>query len=182
MLGVEFSGGLAILNLACGRADETGVLCDVVLPGRVSFYMGVDLRSAEIAEARQRWEMAGCDLQFIEGNAAMVGKMRTLPVIDLIFIRHQNYWHAPLVWESILGDALSKLRDEGYFICTSYFDEEHALLVASMREKGAKLLLNLRHEDSRELPDAEGKSVDRWLAIWQKMGGEGDETRSQVVL
>lgn len=171
MAGLRFSGFVAVLNLACGRADETGVLCDALSPALVRFYLGVDLRAAEIGEARQRWELLGGEMQFLEGDAARIGRMQSLPIIDLIFIRHQNYWHAPLVWESILRDAWARLRNGGYMVCTSYFDEEHALLLASMRQMEARLCINLRHGASRELPDCEGKSVDRWVAVWRKMEG-----------
>ena len=41
--------------------------------------------------------------------------------------------------------------------------------MASMRERGANLLVNVRNHQSRLLLDAEGKSVDRWLGIWSKV-------------
>jgi hypothetical protein len=91
-----------------------------------------------------------------------------LPEFDLIFIRHQNYWHEPMVWEGILDEAIAVMKPNAHLVCTSYFDLEHDLFMASMRERGAKLILNLRNPQSRVLPDAEGKSVDRWLGIWQK--------------
>jgi SAM-dependent methyltransferase len=156
---LHFAGRLAVLNLACGRADETGVLA--------AAYLGMDLRSDAIAEAKRRWELPGGEIDFREGNAAMIGRMEGLPEFDLIFIRHQNYWHEPLAWEGILDEVLAALKDGGYFVCTSYFDMEHELVVASMRERGVTLLANMRHAFSRDLPDAEGKSVDRWMAVWR---------------
>jgi len=168
LLEVRLAGKIAVLNLACGRADESGVLAAAVAPAELGFYLGMDLRADAIAEAKKRWQLPGGEIDFREGNAAMIGRMDDLPEFELIFIRHQNYWHDPMVWEGILDEALAALKDGGYLVCTSYFDAEHELLLASLREKGAKLLANVRHPFSRELSDAEGKSVDRWVAAFQK--------------
>ena len=163
---LRFAGKLAVLNLACGRADETGVLAAAVAPAEIGFYIGMDLRGDAIEEAKRRWDLPGGEIDFLEGNAAMIGRMEGLPEFDIVFIRHQNYWHEPMVWEGILEEALAALKDGGYLICTSYFDLEHELLVASMRERGVRLLANLLNHTSRPVPDAEGKSVDRWVAVW----------------
>jgi 2-polyprenyl-3-methyl-5-hydroxy-6-metoxy-1,4-benzoquinol methylase len=165
---LRFSGKLAVLNLACGRADETGVLSAALAPAEIGFYLGMDLRGDAIAEAAKRWELPGGEIDFREGNAAMIGRMEGLPEFDVVFIRHQNYWHEPMVWEGILDEALAALKDGGYLVCTSYFDLEHELFLASMRARGAELLANVRNAFSRELPDAEGKSVDRWVGVWRK--------------
>lgn len=164
---MRLTGKVAVLNLACGRADETGVLAAALTPAEIGFYLGMDLRADAVGEARERWELPGGEIDFREGNAATIGRMEGLPEFDLIFIRHQNYWHEPMVWEGILDEALAALKDDGYLVCTSYFDTEHELLLASLREKGAKLLANVRHPSSRGLPDAEGKSVDRWVGVWK---------------
>lgn len=166
LAGMGFSGKLAVLNLACGRADETGVLVRALLPAQVGFYLGMDLRADAIAEAKKRWELPGGEIDFQEGNAAMIGRMEELPKFDLVFIRHQNYWHEPMVWEGIIDEALAALNDSGKLVITSYFDMEHDLFVASMRERGARLLANVRNTNSRDLPDGEGKSVDRWVGVW----------------
>lgn len=163
-----FGDKISVLNLACGRADETGVLVEALSPACVGFYLGIDLRADAIREAACRWKSADCEIHFMEGNAAMLGRMKSLPEFDLIFIRHQNYWHEPMVWEGILDEALLAMKPDGYLACTSYFDLEHELFLASMRERDARLLLNVRNPHSRPLPDAEGKSVDRWLGIWRK--------------
>ena len=168
LAGVRFAGRLAVLNLACGRADETGVLAAALAPAEIGFYLGMDLRTDAIAEARARWELPGGEIDFREGNAAMIGRMEGLPEFDLVFIRHQNYWHEPMVWEGILDEAMAALKEGGHLVCTSYFDLEHELFAASMRERGAMPLANLRNHSSRGLPDAEGKSVDRWIAVWGK--------------
>ncbi len=165
---MNLDGKISVLNLACGRADETGVLVEAIAPLSVGFYLGIDLRGDAIQEATRRWISADCEIHFMEGNAAMLGRMKTLPEFDLIFIRHQNYWHEPMVWEGILDEAIAVMKPNAHLVCTSYFDLEHDLFMASMRERGAKLILNLRNPQSRVLPDAEGKSVDRWLGIWRK--------------
>ncbi|MES2981079.1 MAG: class I SAM-dependent methyltransferase [Verrucomicrobiota bacterium] len=165
---MRLQGKISVLNLACGRADETGVLVEALAPAEVGFYLGIDLRGDAIQEAARRWKSTAGEIHFMEGNAAMLGRMKTLPDFDLIFVRHQNYWHEPMVWEGILDEALAAMKPNGYLVCTSYFDLEHDLFKASMRERGAKVLLNVRNPQSRELPDAEGKSVDRWLGIWKK--------------
>jgi 2-polyprenyl-3-methyl-5-hydroxy-6-metoxy-1,4-benzoquinol methylase len=167
-VAMGFENKISVLNLACGRADETGVLVRALSPAHVGFYLGIDLRGDAIEEAARRWKSADCEIHFMEGNAAMLGRMKTLPEFDLIFIRHQNYWHEPMVWEGILDEALLAMKPNGFLVCTSYFDLEHELFMASMRERDAKLLLNVRNPQSRPLPDAEGKSVDRWLGIWRK--------------
>lgn len=168
MAQIQLPEKIALLNLACGRADESGALAKVVRPANIGFYLGMDLRAEAIAEARRRWHLPDGEMEFIEGNAAMIGRMKNLPDFDLVFIRHQNYWHEPMVWEGILEEALSALSETGFLACTSYFDVEHDLFLASMRDKGARLLANLRHPQSRPLPDAKGKSVDRHIAVFQK--------------
>jgi SAM-dependent methyltransferase len=165
---LRFGGRVAVLNLACGRADETGVLSAALAPAEIGFYLGMDLRGDAIAEAAKRWELPGGEIDFREGNAAMIGRIEGLPEFGLVFIRHQNYWHEPVVWEGILDEALAALKDGGYLVCTSYFDLEHELFLASMRARGAELLANVRNAFSRDLPDAEGKSVDRWVGVWGK--------------
>lgn len=169
LCGLRFSGKLAVLNLACGRADETGALAAAVAPAEIGFYLGIDLRADALEEARKRWELPGGEIAFLEGNAAMIGRMKGLPEFDMVFIRHQNYWHEPMVWEGILDEALAALKDGGHLVCTSYFDLEHELFAASMRARGAQPLADVRHACSRELPDAVGKSVDRRVAVWGKL-------------
>ena len=168
LAAVKFSGKLAVLNLACGRADETGVLAASLAPAEIGFYLGMDLRADAVEEAGKRWELPGGEIDFREGNAAMIGRMEGLPDFDLVFIRHQNYWHDAMVWESMFDEALAALKDGGHLLCTSYFDAEHELFLASMRTRGVEMLANMRHAFSRDLPDAEGKSVDRWVAVFRK--------------
>lgn len=159
---------IAVLNLACGRADETGAISKAVEPAKIGFYLGIDLRPDAIAEAAARWALPEGAIEFRCGDASATDRMKQLPAFDLIFIRHQNYWHEPDVWDRLLGNALGKLKPSGILVCTSYFDREHELLVASLRTRGAAVVANLQHAQSRPLADAPGKSVDRQLAIFRQ--------------
>lgn len=160
----------AVLNLACGRADETGVLLAGLAPLAAElFYLGIDLRPPEIAEAKARWIPAappGWQLDFRAGDASRTDRMKQLPPFDFIFIRHQNYWHDPIVWEQLYRNALGSLKPGGLLAVTSYFDREHDLATACLLQCGASKRADLPHPHSRPLPDAPGKSVDRRLALF----------------
>lgn len=164
-------GNLAVLNLACGRADETGALAAALAPARISFYLGIDLRPDTIAEATQRWQLTDGVIGFRCGSASDIGRMRQLPEFDFIFIRHQNYWDDPPTWDRILANAIARLTSNGMLACTSYFDHEHELLKAALKTCGMDILCDIRHPLSRALPDVPGKSVDRRLAIFTKGAG-----------
>ena len=160
----------AVLNLACGRADESGVLLAAVAPLAADlFYLGIDLRPPEIAEAKARWIPAappGWQLDFRAGDASRTDRMKQLPPFDFIFIRHQNYWHDPAIWEQLYRNALGALKPGGLLAITSYFDREHDLATACLLQCGALKRADLPHPHSRPLPDAPGKSVDRRLALF----------------
>lgn len=83
-LDLNFDNKISVLNLACGRADETGVLVHALSPACVGFYMGIDLRADAIQEATRRWRSTDCEIHFMEGNAATLGRMKTLPEFDLV--------------------------------------------------------------------------------------------------
>lgn len=165
--GFRPSGPLALLNLACGRADETGALAAALSPQPVGFYLGIDLRPDAVAEAAARWALPQGEIEFRCGDAAATDRMRQLPAFDLVFIRHQNYWHEPAVWDRLLANALHALKPGGLLACTSYFDHEHDLMSAALQTRGARLVANIRHPRSRPLPDAPKKSVDRHLALFR---------------
>ncbi|RYD33400.1 MAG: class I SAM-dependent methyltransferase, partial [Verrucomicrobiaceae bacterium] len=154
--GFHATGPLDVMNLACGRADESGALGKALEPMKIGFYLGIDLRPDAIAEAAARWALPSGEIEFRCGDASATDRMRQLPAFDFIFIRHQNYWHEPAVWDRLLGNALGRLKPSGLLACTSYFDREHELLVAALRTRGAALAANLRHARSRPLPDAPG--------------------------
>jgi SAM-dependent methyltransferase len=162
-------GQITVLNLACGRADETGALAAALAPAEISHYLGIDLRATAIEEASKRWKLAGGSTEFRTGDASSIHRMKQLPAFDFIFIRHQNYWHHPAVWDRLLGNALAALAPGGLLACTSYFDREHELLKASLKTRGAEILWDVPHPASRPLHDAPGKSVDRRLAIFSSL-------------
>lgn len=162
------AGTLTVLNLACGRADETGALAAALAPAEISLYLGIDLRATAIEEAAKRWKLKTGNIEFRCGDASSINRMRELPEFDFIFIRHQNYWHHPVVWDRLLGNALAALAPGGVLACTSYFDREHELLKASLKTRGAEILWDVRHPSSRPLDDAPGKSVDRRLAVFAR--------------
>ena len=175
-LGLRASGWLvppkpALLNLACGRADETGVLLSSVAPlAEELFYLGIDLRPAEIAEAKARWlplAPPGWQLDFRAGDASRTDRMKQLPPFDLVFIRHQNYWHDPATWLVLFKNALGSLKPGGLLLITSYFDREHELAMACLAQCGALKLADLHHPHARPLPDAPKKAVDRRLAVFR---------------
>lgn len=162
----------AVLNLACGRADETGVLLRHLNPtGGPLFYLGIDLRGPEIDEARRRWRPApGQEIEFRAGDASRTERMRLLPPFDLVFVRHQNFWHDAPVWTRLYRNALDALKPGGLLAITSYFDHEHELAGACLRQLGAATVADLPHPASRPLEDAPGKSVDRRLALFRPGG------------
>lgn len=159
----------SLLNLACGRADETGVLLETLcLPGRGGHYLGLDLRPAEIQEARRRWGQSWLPQGRVEFRVADASLAQHLPETadrDLIFVRHQNFWDDPATWDRIYRNALARLKPNGLLLLTSYFEREHELALAALRGLGAELLLDIPHGASRPLPDAPGKSVDKRLAV-----------------
>jgi SAM-dependent methyltransferase len=163
---------VAVLNLACGRADETGVLLGAVAPRAAElFYLGIDLRPPEIAEAKSRWIPSappGWQLDFRAGDASRTDRMKQLPPFDFVFIRHQNYWHDAAVWEVLYRNALDGLRPGGLLAITSYFDREHELAMACLSQCGGRKLADLRNPHSRPLDDAPNKSVDRRLAVFSR--------------
>ncbi len=166
--GFSRSGRLAVLNAACGRADETGALAAALGPAEIGFYLGIDLRPDAIADAARRWELPGGAIAFRTGDAAEIATMKHLPPFDLIFIRHQNYWDDPARWDRLLEILLNALAPGGLLACTSYFDREHHLARTALLTRGAEILRDVPHPATRPLPEAPGKSVDRHLALFRR--------------
>lgn len=164
-----------ILNLACGRADETGALIDAwSLAGSGGEYLGLDIRHAEILEARKRWGNSWSPCGAVEFRVADVSLPHQLPRdkrYDFVFLRHQNFWDAPSTWDQIYRHALARLQPDGLLVFTSYFDREHELALAAVKTLGGSLWLDMPHAQSRALADAPGKSVDKRLAIFGLPGG-----------
>ena len=169
LLKITPKGPVAILNLACGRADETGTLLQCLsLPGQGGMYLGLDLRDAEIHEAKRRWQSSWQPNGIVEFRVADASLSRHMPTqseYDFVLIRHQNYWDAPATWDQIYRLALGRLKPTGLLIFTSYFEHEHELAMASLKSMGAQVLIDLPHAASRPLRDAPGKSVDKRIAI-----------------
>lgn len=162
-----------ILNLACGRADETGVLADV-FGGETEALeiVGADIRAPEIEEARTRWrgeEGSAVETRFhVEDGRRFLEGLSGADGFDVAFLRHQNYWNDPDLWSRMFDGALDKLNDDGLFVITSYFDIEHRQACEALSRLGVELVGHYRNPVSRALPDAPGKSVDRHLAVFRR--------------
>ena len=165
-------GDLKLLNLACGRADETEVLADVFGHHTEAIHMtGLDIRAREIGEARERWKnlppRASAD--FLVQDASKLGQLKELgSEFDIAFMRHQNYWNGDTTWTQIYDEALHRLDKQGLLVITSYFDREHRLALDAIQGLGAELICSERNNDSRIVTDAPGKSVDRHVAVFRK--------------
>ena len=160
-----------ILDLACGRCDEAETLIKVVRQeakaDKVKL-IGADIRIREILQARERTEKLGAE--FLLEDATKLTQHKQLgDDFDMVFLRHQNYWHGPEVWKKIFDTGLAKLNDDGLMVITSYFDKEHQLALDAMQQLGAEVVLSKRNEVSRDLA-TKGKSVDRWMAVLKKPG------------
>jgi SAM-dependent methyltransferase len=161
-----------ILDLACGRCDEADTLMGAIKEGmdaeKVKL-IGADIRIREIRQARER--MAGKDAEFLIEDATKLSAHKQMgDDFDLVFLRHQNFWHGSEVWKKIFDQGLARVSDDGLLVITSYFDKEHQLALEALQGLGAELVLSKRNEASRALDDAPGKlkSVDRWIAVLKK--------------
>lgn len=162
-----------LLNLACGRADETGVLAARFgQDARSLEILGADLRAPEIAEAQARW---GCDeqdnltAQFeVHDGSRLLRTLSSARQFDVAFLRHQNFWNNPALWRDMFRGALERLEDNGLLVITSYFDREHMLACRALKNLGAVQLCDHRNPHTRLLHDAPGKSTDRRLAVFRK--------------
>lgn len=166
---------LSLLNLACGRADETGVLAKLLAEKSKSAHIqGLDIRAPEIGQANSRWKK---ELEELEGKSTSDfivhrgDRLRDLQEVgthDIAFLRHQNYWNDKPVWTQIFDQALEKLDDDGLLVITSYFDREHELATKALEQIGAIQVGSIINPNSRGLSDAPGKSVDKHLAVFRK--------------
>jgi SAM-dependent methyltransferase len=162
-----------LLNLACGRADETSVLAEVFGAGATELeIVGADIRASEIEEASRRWQTAAhsrVQTRFhVQDGRRFLEEMSSRDRFDLAFLRHQNFWNDPASWERMFSGALEKLHDHGHVVITSYFDKEHELACAKLASLGAELVAAHRNPHSRALTEAPGKSVDRHIAIFRR--------------
>ena len=89
---------------------------------------------------------------------------------NVVFLRHQHFWHGQELWKKIFDQGIAKLRPDGMLVITSYFDVEHRLALRALEALGMEVVSNKRNKASRALSDAPGKSVDRWVAVLRRRG------------
>lgn len=167
----QLKPSMRLLNLACGRADETQILAESLVTHSDQLEItGIDIRNREIGEAKRRWKnLPLANSQFFTQDASQISHIRALDgPYDIIFIRHQNYWNGAEAWHRIYDNALQRLSDDGLLIITSYFDREHFEAVRAISATGGILSSSLRNPNSRIISDAPNKSVDRHVATFTR--------------
>ncbi|MBK1832777.1 class I SAM-dependent methyltransferase [Roseibacillus ishigakijimensis] len=164
-----------VLNLACGRSDETGLLADLFShPLGETRFTGIDIRAAELDEASARWsaqqgQSSRLQARFLTLDASKLPELREIPSpTHLAFFRHQNFWNGPQLWTTLFDHALHQLSPDGLLIITSYFDKEHLLALSALESLGAHRLTTVRNPRSRPVLQTAGKSVDRHLAVFSR--------------
>lgn len=170
-LGSELPPDRHLLNLACGRSDETGLLSELFgHPFGEVHFTGIDIRAAEIDEAAARWSRGPerqSQTQFLSLDATRLPLLREIPQpTHLAFFRHQNFWNGPRLWTALFDNALHQLHPAGLLIITSYFDKEHLLALEALKTLGAHLITTVRNPKSQPIRQTPGKSVDRHLAVY----------------
>lgn len=169
-------GRRRLLNLACGRADETGVLADLFGRGAGELsILGADLRDPEIEEARARWRPdpeTGLLTRFESGDGLQIlDGLGTDEEFEVAFLRHQNFWNGRELWQGMFDRSLHRLTDDGLLVITSYFDIEHREACAALERLGAVKLADHRNPRSRLISARHRKSVDRHIAVFRKPPG-----------
>lgn len=163
---------LSLLNLACGRGDETGVLAKLLAEKSKSVHLqGLDIRAAEIDQANSRWKKQlgkNISADFITHRGDQLRELSEVGTPDIAFLRHQNYWNDKPVWSKIFDQALERLDEDGLLVITSYFDKEHELATKALQNLGAIQIGSIINPNTRALTDAPGKSVDKHLAVFRK--------------
>ena len=163
---------LSLLNLACGRGDETGVLAKLLAEKSKSVQLqGLDIRAAEIDQANSRWKKQlgkNVSADFITHRGDQLRELSEVGTPDIAFLRHQNYWNDKPVWTKIFDQALERLDEDGLLVITSYFDKEHELATKALQNLGAIQIGSIINPNTRALSDAPGKSVDKHLAVFRK--------------
>ncbi|MGJ8673460.1 class I SAM-dependent methyltransferase [Rubritalea sp.] len=171
------------LNIACGRADETGTLLRCLSPLCAHLHLtGVDIRDRELSDARRRWPSTPhADIAFLKHDASKLQLIRSLPAeVDLVLMRHQNFWNGAETWIRIYDSALQQLSPNGRLIITSYFDREHRQAVQAISALGAQLLHTFQNPRSRVILKQPLKSVDRHIAVFMRRNEE--QTHYQQVI
>lgn len=177
------AGGLAgrdevsILNVACGACDEAETLSDFFqslraaegAPPAATLLVGTDVRERELDEAKARFRTRpDREFEFFRSDASRLEGHRELrEAFDVLVFRHQNLYHGRALWQRIFEQGLTRLKDDGMLVITSYFDREHALALEAFEKLGAEVLVTERNLESRALITP-GKSVDRHVAVLRK--------------
>ncbi|MDP1587437.1 MAG: class I SAM-dependent methyltransferase [Prosthecobacter sp.] len=165
--------GMRILNLACGRCDEAETLIKVgsgLTKGGAVEMVGADIRIREIRQARETH--GHLPAEFLIEDATKIDQHKTIgDDFNMVFLRHQNFWHGQELWKKIFDQGIAKLRPDGMLVITSYFDVEHRLALRALESLGMEVVSNKRNQASRALGDAPGKSVDRWVAVLRQRRG-----------
>lgn len=157
------------LNLACGRADESGILKEILSPLTGNLHIiGVDIRERELDIARSRWRSdPHTSFTFLFHDATMLHLIAELAQpCDIILMRHQNYWNGATTWQKIYDSALHRLSENGILVITSYFDQEHLQALQAIQQLGATLINTIQNPQSRLIQETPEKSVDRHIAIF----------------
>ena len=163
---------MRILNLACGRCDEAETLIQVgseLTKGGDVEMIGADIRIREIRQARENH--VNLPAKFLIEDATKIDEHKEMgDDFNMVFLRHQNFWHGQELWKKIFDQGIAKLRPDGMLVITSYFDVEHRLALRALESLGMEVVSNKRNKASRALADAPGKSVDRGVAVLKRRG------------
>lgn len=167
LVGIGKRTNARILNLACGRADESGVLMDLLSSNpALSELIGIDIRAREIAEANERWRRE-INANFLVHDGTKLNDIQQFnDGFDYAFMRHQNFWNGDLTWHRIYDRALHLLKPDGYLIITSYFGREHLLALQAIQSLGANLLTTWKNPRTRLIDEKIKKSTDRHIAVF----------------
>jgi hypothetical protein len=172
------SAPLQILDLACGSCREMESVSSALRiasarPQAGVRLVGADIRVSHVDEARDRARKVAVfpfESEFLLEDCTKLDRHAGVGhEFDLVFVRHQNFWHDPRSWWRIFSAGLERLHGDGVMVITSYFDREHALAVKAIGKAGGELLADVRNPRSRALATP-GKSVDRHLAVFRRRG------------
>lgn len=178
---------LKLLNLACGPCREADLLSAFWAQQSTTVrHFAMDLRGPQIEKAERRHEAVeklfqeagvpqirprdeSSTIEFFADDATrLVGYGEIPSEYDVVFIRHQNFYHDPAVWRRIFEFALHSTAEDGLLVITSYFDREHLLALNLLRKVGGVVLASERNPTSKPLPNVSGMSVDRHVAAIAK--------------
>lgn len=161
---------IRVLNLACGRADETGALTYLFAhQAKQLQIIGIDIRNREISHAQKFWKTTpDISREFLVHDASKLFSIQALrQPFDLVFMRHQNFWNGDITWSKIYDNALHALKPNAALVITSYFDREHLQAINALTALGAELITTIKNPSSRPILDAPHKSADRHVALFK---------------